>query len=415
MRELLLRRQVSEKFRFILGFVLLTGFAGLGIGIARLATTLYAVDLKVSAFQLGVIASAQSVGILFMSLPIGILIHKYHPLRLFMLGSFLGGLLYAVTPLIRNAEYFILCTVLVSFCMPFRFVSLNSVFMQQLDVLGHAKAGWFRGVHMTGFFLAGPALAVYLINSYSFIGTFLLIAASFFLTMLLAPLALSHYRTDEKHAPKLEWQEIKAQLTLLNEDLVLKRTSIIEFLNHAVMAFFGFFIVVIAIQNYGFSSAGAAALLTTHGAVFVAALFTMGTFIVRWGAQKFYQTSFVITATSLLLLTIPKIQVLLWAGSVGLAVGLGMLHIVNFTMYAHVGKKHGMGRVSGLTALVGPTGGFFGSLLGGWLGHVYSLQALFLPMGLIFIWLIWFVRDLPKLEQKKPVELNVLPEIESEI
>ncbi|MDZ4210281.1 MAG: hypothetical protein U1C59_01050, partial [Methylotenera sp.] len=101
--------------------------------------------------------------------------------------------------------------------------------------------------------------------------------------------------------------------------------------------------------------------------------------------------------------------------SVGLALGLGMLHIVNFTVYARVGNRHGMGRISGLTALVGPTGGFFGSLLGGWLGHVYSLQALFLPMGLIFLWLIWFVQDLPKFIQQTPIELNVLPEIESEI
>ncbi|PKO47930.1 MAG: MFS transporter [Betaproteobacteria bacterium HGW-Betaproteobacteria-22] len=415
MRELLLSRPFSEKLKFILGFVLLTSFAGLGIGIARLATTLYAVDLKVSEFQLGVIASAQSVGILLMSLPVGILIHKYHPLRLFVIGSFLGGIIYAVTPLVRNAEYLIFCTVLVSFCMPFRFISLNSVFMQQLEMLGNAKAGWFRGIHMMGFFLLGPVVAAFLIESYGYVSTFFVIAASFLITILLAPLALSSFRSDQAHAPKLEWQEIKSQLSLLREDLILKRTSIIEFLNHSVMAFFGFFIVVIAIQDYGFSAPAAAGLLTAHGAVFVATLFTTGVLITHWGHKVFYRVSFAIAACALLVLAIPDWKLALWVGSLGLAVGLGMLHIVNFTMYAQAGKQHGTGRVSGLTALVGPSGGFFGSLLGGWIGHFFGLQSLFLPMGLVFLWLIWYIRDLPDFKQAEPVVLNVLPEIESEI
>lgn len=415
MRELLLARPFSEKFKFILGFVLLTSFAGLGIGIARLATTLYAVDLHASELQLGVIASAQSVGILFMSLPVGILIHKYHPMRLFMLGSLLGGVIYAVTPLVRSAEFLIFCTVLVSFCMPLRFISLNSVFMQQLEVLGNAKAGWFRGVHMMGFFLLGPVAAAYLIDALNYAGTFLVIAASFLITILLAPLALSSFKSDDRHAPKLEWQEIKSQLLLLKEDLVLRRTSVIEFLNHAVMAFFGFFIVVIAIQSFGFSATIAASLLTLHGAVFVATLFTTGALISYLGHKRFYQVSFGISAVALFVLAIPQWSLGLWIGAVCLAAGLGMLHIVNFTMYAQAGKKHGTGRVSGLTALVGPAGGFFGSFLGGWLGHLFGLQILFLPMGLIFLWLIWFVYDLPSIAEKQAVELNVLPELESEI
>ncbi len=415
MREVSLAQPFSEKLKFILGFILLTSFAGLGIGIARLATTLYAVDLNVSEFQMGVIASAQSVGILFMSLPVGILIHKYHPMRLFMLGSLLGGVIYAVTPLVGNAEFLIFCTVLVSFCMPLRFISLNSVFMQQLEVLGNAKAGWFRGIHMMGFFLLGPVAAAYLVDSVHYVGTFLVIAASFLITILLAPLALSNFRSDHSHVPKLEWQEIRSQLRLLKDDLLLRRTSVIEFTNHSIMAFFGFFIVVIAIQSFGFSATAAASLLTLHGAVFVAVLFTAGGLVNYLGYKRFYQLSFVLSAIALFVLSIPAWSVGLWLGAVTLAVGLGMLHIVNFTMYAQAGKKHGTGRVSGLTALVGPAGGFFGSLLGGWLGHLFGLQTMFLPMGLVFIGLLWLVHELPRfIDKNETVELNLLPEIESE-
>lgn len=398
-----LLKPFSEKLKFILGFVLLTSFAGLGIGIARLATTLYAVELQASEFQLGIIASAQSIGILFMSLPVGILIHKYHPLRLFLVGSFFGGVVYAVTPLVRNAEYLIFCTVLVSFCMPFRFISLNSVFLQQIDMLGHARAGWFRGIHMMGFFLLGPVTAAFLVESYGYVSTFLVVAVSFLMTMLIAPLSLSSFRSDYAHAPKLEWQEIKSQLLLLKDNLILRRTSIIEFFSHSVMAFFGFFIVVIAMQNYGFSAPAAAGLLTAHGAAFVLALFATGGLITYLGHKTFYQLSFALATCSLLTLTIPERPLVLWFGAVGLAVALGMLHIVNFTMYAVISKQYGSGRVSGLTALVGPSGGFFGSLLGGWFGHILGLQTLFLPISLLFLWLIWYVRDLPDIKKKQPL------------
>lgn len=415
MPEIALSSHAADKNKLILGYILLTAIAGLGVGIARIVTTLYAVDLHATTWQMGLIAGAQSVGILLMSLPVGILIERYGPMILFALGSFFGALLYAVTPLVRSTEYLLLCTTAMSFLMPLRFISLNSVFMQQLERFGTAKAGWFRGTHMIGFFLLGPVIAVWLISKIHFTGTFWVVAVSFLGTMLIAPFVLTGLHTSSGRKPKLNLTEIIEQLTLLKTDADLRRASIVEFISQGSTAYFGFFIVVIAIQNFGLTATAAATLLTVHGAVFVATLFTMGAFVTRCGHKRFYQASFVLIATSLFLLGLTHCSVVLWLGSLILGLGMGMLHIVNFTLFALVGKRHGRGRVSGLVALSGPAGGLIGSLLGGAVGHLFGLQFLFLPFAVLFVYLIWQVNAMLPLGANVTVEENLVPEIESEI
>jgi len=416
MGERIALQMKSERYQFVLGFVLLTSMAGVGIGIARVATSFYAVELHASTLQMGLISAAQSIGILLMALPVGIWIQQWGPKRLFILGSVLGGLVYAALTLHAQVLFLIVCTALISFCMPLRFVSLNSVFLKHLEQLGEAKAGWFRGTHMLGFFLIGPVAAVSLISQFGFNGTFLWVAATFFLTAMIAPLVLSDegIEREPEHSPKLRWSEIVKRLGLLKQHEDLRHASTIEFCSSAVMAYYGFFIVVIAMKSFGFSAAQAASLVTIQGSVFVFALFVMGSFVQRLGYQRFYQVSFVLLIMSLLLLGLTQSAWWLWAGSIGLGLGQGMLHVINFTFFAKVGERIGIGQISGLTALAGPAGGLAGSLLGGGLGYWFGLQALFLPMALLFIGLLWRVRLLIPTSPMYPIKINPLPELESE-
>ncbi|MGE8559422.1 MAG: hypothetical protein ACN6NJ_00505, partial [Acinetobacter sp.] len=115
--------------KFMSSFVLLTIIAGLGVGVARILISLYAVQLEATELQLGLIAAAQSVGILFMALPIGVLVQRLGSLKVFSLGSVMGAALYALTPLQQSAWYLLALTALVSFVLPMRFVSINTVFL----------------------------------------------------------------------------------------------------------------------------------------------------------------------------------------------------------------------------------------------------------------------------------------------
>lgn len=384
--------QFSDKTRFMLSFMMVASTAGLGVGTAKVATSLYAVQLQASEFELGLIAAAQSIGILFMGLPTGVLINRFGPLLLFSLGSLLAGIWYGLIPAFEQAWFLILCTTLVSFCMPFRFVSLNTVFMSNLNQLGAAKAGWFRGTHMIGFMLLGPVLAVWLIEQFAFQGAFWIIGAVFMVPVMLAPLMFSNYTTDRKNAPKLSVQAIAQQLSLLKKDIALRYTSLIELSDSAAMAYFTFFIVVIAIKDYHFSPAVAASLVTLYGSVYMLSLFGMGMFLERLGEKKFYQIGFSLLAVALLGLALPLTAIWLWIGALLLGLGMGILNVVNLSAFARIGQRVGMANVSALSSTSGPLGSLLGSILGGWLGHTWGLQALFFPLALLFLGLIALVQ-----------------------
>jgi len=238
---------------FVLGFIGLALCAGLGIGIAKIVTSLYAVQLAANEFEMGLIAAVQSLGILLIGLPIGLLVQRYGPKTMFVLGSFLAALVYVTVPFYPAVWYLILATFLVGLCMPMRFVSLNTVYMQHLKSIGAARAGWFRGTHMMGFFLVGPLLAVSLVSAVGFSGAFWWIAGLFLLPILFAPLAFGASPTGISQAEQDEafsLAVIAKQLVLLKQDQALRRTSLIEMASNAVMAYYGFFIIVIAIKDF---------------------------------------------------------------------------------------------------------------------------------------------------------------------
>ncbi|MCU4576361.1 MFS transporter [Acinetobacter courvalinii] len=402
---------------FVLGFIGLALCTGLGIGIAKIVTSLYAVQLAANEFEMGLIAAVQSLGILLIGLPIGLLVQRYGPKTMFVLGSFLAAVVYVTVPFYPAVWSLILATFLVGLCMPMRFVSLNTVYMQHLKSIGAARAGWFRGTHMMGFFLVGPLLAVSLVSAVGFSGAFWWIAGLFVLPILFAPLAFGAGPTEINQAERdgaFSLAVIAKQLVLLKQDQALRRTSLIEMASNAVMAYYGFFIIVIAIKDFGLGETIAASLVTLQGAVFVVALFTTGALLTRWGIKRFYQTGFAFVAVASAMLGIPKISVLLWVGAVILGLGLAMLHIVNFTMFANVGERLGMAKVSGLTAMAGPAGALLGSIVGGWLGHYWGLQSMFLISAVLFGGLIGFSQQLTQVFIAPPLEIEMYSEIEGQ-
>jgi MFS family permease len=382
---------LSDNGRFILSFMLVASTAGQGLGTAKVATSLFAVALHASDFELGLIAAAQTIGILFMGLPTGVLIKRFGPLLLFSLGSLLAGMWYALAPLIPHAWFLIACSALVSFCMPLRFVSLNTVFMSQLNQIGAAKAGWFRGTHMIGFMLLGPMLAVWLVASLGFVGAFWALAALFMVPVFIAPMMFRDYKVDPATAPRINWQSLVHPLSLLKHEVSLRYTTLIEFASSAAMMYFTFFMVVIAIKNYGFSAPAAASLVTLYGAVYMAALFGMGLLLERLGEKIFYQSGFTLVAAGLLCLAVPLTEHWLWLGAPLLGLGLGAVNVVNMSAFANIGQRVGMANISALSSFAGPVGSLLGSIAGGLLGHVWGLQALFYPLALLFLALVVLV------------------------
>ena len=380
-----------EQNRFLLTFAVLASLMGTTVGMAQVSASLYAVHLGSSKAMLGLIAGSQSVGVLLMSLPIGLLVDRFGPARPFVVGTLLAGLSYAVLPLWATPSWLLACTAAISFFMPLRFVSLNTVFLQQLASLGEAKAGWYRGTHMLGMFLVGPALGARAISSLGFAWTYRLISLGFFVTIFVSPIVFARYARapESKRAPG--WQVLRSQLTWLANDRELRAVSLIEGVTQAVSAFFVFFIVVMAVSVVHLSSAQASSLVAAKGTTFIVALFILGGLIKRLGQHRAYMVGFAAIASALAMLGFAGSAPLLWIGSLTLGVGLGAVQIATLTRYAQIGARDGYGKVSGLSALVGPSGGLFGSLFGGllskWVGlpGTFAIAAAGFALGLLIL------------------------------
>jgi MFS family permease len=372
-------REIFERHRFILAFVILSAITGSSVGLAKVTTSLYAVHLGAHEALLGLIASSQSLGVLIMSLPLGFLVERYGPARLFVTGTLIAGVLYTLVPLVPEPVFLLVCTTAIGFFMPFRFVALNTVFLTQLLALGEAKAGWYRGTHMAGMFLVGPMLAASVIAHFGFTGTFWLVGVAFALTIALSPIVFRQNLEHERGASgPIRFEDLRRRLMLLARDPELRRVGIVEFTAQGIHGFYSFFIVVIGVTTLGFSRADAASLVSAQGCTYVFSLIALGGFATRAGALRVHLTSCAGLAIALLVLGAGVRLPVMWAGGMLLGASLGLLQIVNLTRFAHIGARIGRGQTAGINALVGPAGAFVGSLVGGAIGRSLGLQTVFL-------------------------------------
>jgi len=362
---------------------------GTSAGTAVVVAALYGLSLGADERMLGLIAGSQSIGILVMGLPVGILVDRYGPTRLFVLGNLLGGTVYGLIPLVPTAEFLLQCMALISFFMPLRFVSLNTVFMERLPAIGVSKAGWARAAYMMGLLLVGPLLAARLTELMDFPSIYRLIAASFGLTVLISPIVFADCAKPGQTVKRLTIREVGTALALLGQDRQLRRVCSAEFMVQALNAYYAFFIIVIAVEVLGLSPESASGLAAVEGCSMVAALLFLGHPVSRMSPHSVFRIGLAAILTALPLLGLGRSAPVLWAGGLLLGLGLGMLQIVVISRLARVGGRFGQGKVSGLTAVVGPSGSFLGSLLGGVFGHSLGLQGVFLLFAPLFGLVVW--------------------------
>jgi MFS family permease len=364
--------------RFLLAFVTLSAVMGISVGIAKVTTSLYAVHLGASEAMLGVVAGSQSIGILVMSIPLGFLVDRHGPARLFSIGTLVAGALYFALPLVATTGFLVACTSLIGCFMPFRFVSLNTVFLEQLVHMGESKAGWYRGTHMAGTFLIGPALGAAAVSLLDFRATYWLIAALFGVTIAMGPMVFRQLEQTGRQPRAMSFSEVSAQLASIVRDPDLRGACMAEFTAQGITMYYGFFIVVIGIANLGLSAPQASGLVSAQGLAYVVALFSCGRIARMLGQLQAYLTSAAVVLLALLLLGTGQSAPVLLAGGALLGLGVGLLQIVNLMRFARIGSRLGRGKIAGLNALVGPAGGMVGNLCGGLLGHRLGLQSVFL-------------------------------------
>lgn len=379
--------------RFLLVFAVLASVMGTSVGTAKVVTSLYALHLGATEFQLGLIASGQVFGTLAMSVPVGFLVDHHGPARLFVIGSVLAGVIYVVIPLVPHPAFLLGAVTAIGFFMPMRFVSLNSVFFEQIRTLGEHKAGWYRGTHMTGMFLVGPGLAVALVAAAGFTGTWWLIAASFAFTIVLSPIVLARYARPGRGGRRPSLADIGRDLATLTRDRELRQVNLIDCAAQATNAFNATFIIAIALKVFHRPPSEAAAYVTGHGVVFIATLFVAGLLVRRVGSTRSCLGALAMATVGVTMLALAPEARWLWPGVVLLGFALGLLQTVTLTRIARIGARLGQGKVSGLNLFAGPMGALLGTFLGGLVGQAFGLQRaylLFVPVHLLLA--VWLAR-----------------------
>jgi MFS family permease len=362
---------LSSSQRFLIGFACLNAAMGLGVGLAKVVTPLYALSLGADEATLGLVAAAQSAGVLCLGMPTGLLVERFGPVALFTAGSLLGGALYLLLPLYPGG--LVPLTFAISCCMPLRFVPLTSLFFEQLETLGEAKAGWARGSHMGGSTVLGPLLAGLLAAFMTQRQMYWVIAALFLVTMAAARALFGAGRTRSASR-----EPLRAQLRRLIADADVRAACTVDLVAMAILGFFNFFVVVIAVRELGLGAESASGLVSAHGGSYVLVLFGAGSLAARLGQPASYALAVLSIALGLVALGSSATVEPMLLGSVLLGGGIGLLHVVNTMRLARIGARIGRGKIAGLNALTGPAGSIAASITAGVVGARSGLQSVFL-------------------------------------
>lgn len=371
---------MSAARRGVAPFLAVLMLGGLSSGLARVVTSLQAVALGAGALELGLLAASQSLALVVMSVPSGALVRRHGARRIFVAGSLAGALACAAVPTLGARAFLHVATATVGLCMPLRFVATNVVALEDLNARGGARAGWYRGSHLLSMFLVGPAVAVPAAAVLGLAGAWYLVAASFLLAAAYAPFALAGEGRAREGTPRAA----AARRDPEAPDLVAN-----EFAAQGAFTAFSFFIVPIAIGRYGASPAAAAGLLTAQATSFVLALFGLGGAAARWPRRRFVALAYGAVTAALLALGLGRASAALWAGSLLLGVGLGLLQTDNLVRASRVGARAGQDAAAGLQSLSGSSGGLASGIVGGVVGARVGAQGLFVVLAALHAVLAW--------------------------
>lgn len=367
--------------KFTYAFVTLALTSGITIGMNKILVTLLALHLNAESWQIGLLIGAESLSMMLMSLPAGMLISRFGAKRVYAISSVGAMVLY---PLVAYATTWYIAAALLfiaGICIPFRVVSMNTSWLERLPEIGTNRAGWYRGTLMLGIGLLGPFLGNIASERIGMHGSYWITSGLFAVMSVLGFVILSANRSAESHGSIVK--SLKGMLSHL-ADPVVRQSCVYDGMGGVVRGFFGTFIIVIAVRQFHWSAQDGISIMVVEGAVYVAVLLLLGAMVTRLGERLAYNLGHALLVVGLLFLGLSHGMAGLMFGAVLQALGQAMNHLVNVSRLAHTGRN--MGHVSGLFTMVGMAGGFVGATLGGFLSSGFALQNIFLLW--IPVWLL---------------------------
>ncbi len=357
--------------KLLVQFIFFSVFSGMGMGVAQMAITLYAVNLGATASQIGMIGGVQGIGLLLTVLPIGFLVDSIGPRRVFVLGTVISAILYLLFPFARSSNALLAVVALLSFFTAFRFIPMTSVFLEFVRKVGSGKAGWQRGSHSFGLVFLGPLCGASLSKYWGFEITFYFVSV----TALLLILGVTAIFPERVRSEGITFGERFSHLKEFFRDRNLLEASSAEALALATFSCFNAFIVVIAIRVFHFTTQTASLFVSFEGLIFIATLCTLGRVLENLGQRSFYLTSIALVVAGLLSLSCIWHPAFIIAGTILVGIGLGMFNLVNVTCVAHANAEKG--KTAAVFSLFTMSGIIIGPVIGGLAGEFLGTRSIF--------------------------------------
>lgn len=378
--------KISESFfvknRLFLRLMLLSVCNSLAIGVVNATMNIYAVYLGANSSQIGLIGGIAGLGIVMTVLPVGFFIDRWGAKKMYFIGGLCGALIFFLISFVATAALLIAACAISSLFMSSRFVSMNSVFFEQLKIVGNEKGGWYRGSQAIGFALLGPLLGVYLIKVIGFGLTFRIASLFLLIAVWVAAFALKE-NIKEQDRSEFMFRDVFSHIEALLKNRDLVEASLSEAMAIASTTCFNTFIVVIVLRTFHLTREVAALFLAIQGIVYVLTVFSLDKLLIRLGVRKFYFWGIAAIVFGLLFLGSAGIPLVLWAGTVLMGIGAGMFTIVNMYRVAHINIKKG--KLAGFYTLLISFGSFLGPIAGGAVGSIFGYQSIFLALIPLFI------------------------------
>jgi MFS family permease len=358
--------------RFLASFMLLSVISGLAIGMGRIVTTFYVIDLGAGAGEIGIIGAAEALGKMVVTLPAGFLIYRFGARRVYSTATIGSMVMTAVTPFMKIWVGVALMRTLVGFCVPFRVVSMNSAFLRRLREMGASRAGWYRAAQNLGVMLIAPTGVAVLLAATNYVVVYLFVSLCFAFMVVFSRTFLPDDAAEvQADAPTSASRELKELLAYKP----VAESCFIEFVSHVVNAVFTTFIIVLAVSELHLSDVQATTLITLQGVTAIAALLSLGP--VFRAMQPKYAYTFAIGAGAISLVLLGR-STQFWGlacAAALLSLGSALVHLVNMNQLSQLHLS--MSKIAGLYNLSGMLGALVGATAGGLLAEAFGLRNMF--------------------------------------
>ncbi len=377
--------KIFQGNELIMRFMLINISSGVAIGMMNFIIPIYALSLNASSTEIGMIKGFSGIGDLLVVLPAGFIVDYLGSRKTYSVSCVCSAVIIMFLFLAATPKLLLLMMIFYGVARTFRTTSLSAAFFKDMNTMGARKAGWYKGSMTIGSSFIGPMIGGIAAIAISFNNYFILTGA-----FLLIPLMVVNARSNHRIGSYAKTQNNSMNHSIidssnhyksLTKNRILVGATVKDGLNTAFFMTFTAFITVFVIRDLGLSPGIAAALISIKGVSTLLVVFFGGAYL-RRNNNRLYLFAYITTILSLLLLGIGTDTVQLGIASFINGVGTGIISLINFTEVGSIdGEK---GKIAGFFSLGHGVGAIMGPTLGGIIGDVYGVQAIFLAFMIPF-------------------------------